>query len=48
MSKGYQITKIYVTLNPHILDKRTTDPTPEVARIYFNTVENRPKIYVEQ
>ncbi len=40
-SRGYTIIRV-------LLDKRATDPPPKVGRIYFNTVENRPKICVEQ
>jgi len=47
-SRGYQITKILIQLNPHILDKRSTDPPAEEARIYYNTVIKRPKIYIEE
>lgn len=45
-SRGYQITKVYVTLQPHFLEKLSADPTAEEARIYYNTVDKRPKICI--
>jgi hypothetical protein len=40
-SRSYIVTRV-------ILDKRSTDPPATIkARIYYNTVDNRPKICIE-
>jgi len=31
-----------------VLENRTTDPTEQVGRMYFNTVDNRPKIAIRE
>jgi len=43
MSEG-----VRVRAYPVKLEARTEDPTPQTARIYYNTNEKRPKIYVEE
>jgi len=41
-SEGYSLESYVVTL-----EKRATDPSTQVGRIYYNTVDKRPKVCIE-